>query len=453
MIRAVSANGAVIEGMDYGAFGERRGYTDPTLPAAVPQTTTRGFTGHEMIDGTDVVHMNGRIYDSKLGRFLQADPVIQEPNNPQNFNRYTYVLNNPLSLTDPSGFSFFGKIGNFFKKYGTTIAAIAINVYLPGAGGLLAAAGIANPLAQLAIAGFLSGLVTTGTLKGGLTGAFTAAVGLKITNIPGIDNFGNAFLQGALNGGVSVLSGGDFGHAFAAAGFSAFASGTKFVQGLKALESKVAVSAIIGGTASELTGGKFANGAVTGAMTTALAEIGGLGESRGDGVNATVTACGSKYGCGPRLYGNDIPAYLIPQVDPVLAELATAILRPLPLRPDGEWTAFVQFRGPVGFLGSSPVFTKFADDVINNSLNVNVTVPKDIVAILHTHPRTGNYAADIANLNFGPGDGRVVTELGVPNFLKNSASGISVLTQTGFGPLASVISPPQIRYLPRRSRR
>ena len=55
VIRAVSASGAVIEGMDYGAFGERRGYTDPTLPAAVPQTTTRGFTGHEMIDGTDVV--------------------------------------------------------------------------------------------------------------------------------------------------------------------------------------------------------------------------------------------------------------------------------------------------------------------------------------------------------------------------------------------------------------
>jgi RHS repeat-associated protein len=87
VVRAVSASGVVIEGMDYGAFGERRGYTDPTLAALVPRTTPRGFTGHEMIDGTDVVHMNGRIYDSALGRFLQADPIIQEPNNPQNFNR------------------------------------------------------------------------------------------------------------------------------------------------------------------------------------------------------------------------------------------------------------------------------------------------------------------------------------------------------------------------------
>jgi uncharacterized protein RhaS with RHS repeats len=53
--------------------------------------------------------MNGRIYDSHLGRFLQADPVIQAPGNAQNHNRYSYVLNNPLSFSDPSGFSFWTK--------------------------------------------------------------------------------------------------------------------------------------------------------------------------------------------------------------------------------------------------------------------------------------------------------------------------------------------------------
>ncbi len=41
-----------------------------------------------------------------IGRFLQADPVIQAPGNAQNHNRYSYVLNNPLSFSDPSGFSF-----------------------------------------------------------------------------------------------------------------------------------------------------------------------------------------------------------------------------------------------------------------------------------------------------------------------------------------------------------
>ena len=50
--------------------------------------------------------MNGRIYDPVLGRFLSPDPFIQAPFNSQNYNRYTYVLNNPLTLTDPSGFLF-----------------------------------------------------------------------------------------------------------------------------------------------------------------------------------------------------------------------------------------------------------------------------------------------------------------------------------------------------------
>ena len=44
-----------------------------------------------------------RIYDPYLGRFLSADPVLQDPLNMQSFNRYSYVWNNPLSFVDPSG--------------------------------------------------------------------------------------------------------------------------------------------------------------------------------------------------------------------------------------------------------------------------------------------------------------------------------------------------------------
>ncbi len=51
-----------------------------------------------------VIHMNGRIYDPTLGRMLQADPFIQFPTNTQSYNRYSYVLNNPLAYTDPSGY-------------------------------------------------------------------------------------------------------------------------------------------------------------------------------------------------------------------------------------------------------------------------------------------------------------------------------------------------------------
>jgi hypothetical protein len=50
--------------------------------------------------------MNGRVYDPYIGRFLSPDPLVQQPGNLQNYNRYSYVLNNPLKYTDPSGYSY-----------------------------------------------------------------------------------------------------------------------------------------------------------------------------------------------------------------------------------------------------------------------------------------------------------------------------------------------------------
>jgi RHS repeat-associated protein len=50
-------------------------------------------------------HMNGRVEDSIIGRFLSPDPTITDKGNPQNYNRYSYVLNNPLTYVDPSGFA------------------------------------------------------------------------------------------------------------------------------------------------------------------------------------------------------------------------------------------------------------------------------------------------------------------------------------------------------------
>jgi RHS repeat-associated protein len=57
-----------------------------------------------MLDNLNLTHMNGRVYDQLLGRFLSADPYIDGALNTQSWNRFSYVKNNPLSFTDPSGF-------------------------------------------------------------------------------------------------------------------------------------------------------------------------------------------------------------------------------------------------------------------------------------------------------------------------------------------------------------
>jgi RHS repeat-associated protein len=63
----------------------------------------RGYTGHEMLPQFGLINMNGRLYDPQIGRFLSTDNFVQEPYGSQNFNRYSYCLNNPLKYTDPSG--------------------------------------------------------------------------------------------------------------------------------------------------------------------------------------------------------------------------------------------------------------------------------------------------------------------------------------------------------------
>ena len=66
--------------------------------------TRRGFTDHEHLDEVEIIHMNGRVYDYNLGRFLSVDPIIQGVGNSQGINPYSYVMNNPLAFTDPSGY-------------------------------------------------------------------------------------------------------------------------------------------------------------------------------------------------------------------------------------------------------------------------------------------------------------------------------------------------------------
>jgi RHS repeat-associated protein len=100
-------SGAVKSRLSYSAFGARRGsnWSATTAPdwLGIATQTRRGYTSHEMLDNVGIVHMNGRVYDPQLGRFLSTDPIIGNLGDSQSVNAYAYVGNRPLVTTDPSG--------------------------------------------------------------------------------------------------------------------------------------------------------------------------------------------------------------------------------------------------------------------------------------------------------------------------------------------------------------
>ena len=103
-----SSAGAITETRGYDAFGKPRDGTWNDLnPAKIASTavTPKGFTQHEHLNQLELIHMNGRVYDYGLGRFTGVDPFIQFPLNSQSLNPYSYILNNPLSGTDPTGYA------------------------------------------------------------------------------------------------------------------------------------------------------------------------------------------------------------------------------------------------------------------------------------------------------------------------------------------------------------
>ncbi len=83
------ASGAVVESLAFDAWGERRAPDGSATP--VPLTghvDDKGYTGHEMLDQLDLIHMNGRVYDPVTARFVSADPRVTDPINGQSYNRY-----------------------------------------------------------------------------------------------------------------------------------------------------------------------------------------------------------------------------------------------------------------------------------------------------------------------------------------------------------------------------
>ncbi|MYH68672.1 MAG: hypothetical protein F4147_00660 [Gammaproteobacteria bacterium] len=279
--RIIDEAGSVLQSFRFDAWGQRRNPDDAGVLAQLTLTsplhtrlTARGFTGHEMLDAAGIVHMNGRIYDPTLGRFLQPDPVIQFPDYTQGRNRYSYVLNNPLTHTDPTGYF----IGKLFKKVfkglnralGDVAPFLSIALLaLPGMPGL-----VFNSWAGAAGFGFITGGIATGSLKGALFGGVSAAafygIGEHFTAVTGLaeGGLGHVLTHGITGGILAELQGGQFGHGFLAAGLSKAVLGRfSYRDGsAPAVLGRTTIAAIVGGTVSRVTGGKFANGALTAAM-------------------------------------------------------------------------------------------------------------------------------------------------------------------------------------------
>ena len=279
-------NQGIVERLAYDAWGKRRPPTAAqTLGRLTSLTTLRGFSGHEMLDTVSLIHMNGRVYDPDLGRFLSADPTIQFPGYSQSYNRYSYVLNNPLSYTDPSGFGILGFFKGLFKGIGKLVRGVARviravartisrNIRSIAAIGVLFIPGV-NAYA----AGFASGLVATGgDLKTGLISALTAGAFEWMGGIEWAAHFGEAVwaakavAHGVVGGVSSLAHGGSFLSGFAAGGVAQWIGGSKWVRGLDRLGQGVA-RIVAGGLASLAGGGKFKNGAVTAAFAYVFNEL------------------------------------------------------------------------------------------------------------------------------------------------------------------------------------
>jgi RHS repeat-associated protein len=92
-------SGTLITQQRYLPFGQVR--TDrSTISTSI---TDFGYTGQRNIAAIGLMDYKARAYDPALGRFIQPDTIIPKIENPQSWNRYSYVSNDPILYNDPSG--------------------------------------------------------------------------------------------------------------------------------------------------------------------------------------------------------------------------------------------------------------------------------------------------------------------------------------------------------------
>ncbi len=311
VVAVSDGSGRIVERYRFDPWGKRTtvlGGTDARF----------GYTGHLELADVGLVHMGGRVYDPEIGRFLSPDPFVQDESDPQSLNRYSYVLNNPLSATDPSGFislrsigksisrglgslakglanpghTLVGQVQRLGKWVGNPqnlrlVASIAVAVvaaYLaPYAAGQIASTwgSWAAGAAISGAGGYASGYIASdGNLDYARRSALTSMAffcigqyyqGVKLTTT---DKVVKAIAHGVVGGASSAANGGSFESGFAANlvseaitlghGYDAAADAIG-VSADSAVYSAVS-SAIVGGTTAELTGGRFEDAALSSAL-------------------------------------------------------------------------------------------------------------------------------------------------------------------------------------------
>ncbi|MGH8321147.1 MAG: RHS repeat-associated core domain-containing protein [Gammaproteobacteria bacterium] len=316
-----SAAGGRMPRAAYDAWGKQRpttganAYTDPapgTYFTPTPVGQHEGYAGHEDMD-PGLVDMEGRVYDPEVGMFLSPDPNVQYPDSSQGYSRYTYVNDNPLSLSDPSGYFMLGGFlstgdpmaGFFPQQYGQVIGLV---------GPIVGAALNAIPVCEgwcdylvTAVSQAQSGYLETGSIgvglrSGALAGAeafaFTYVGGQFGVNPEGGDLLGRSVVEGFVGGAFSSAGGGRFSDGFLGAAAGSLSSGeiaqiggsptynftTYYSASNRAIRAVVA--AVVGGTTSQLTGGNFTEGAISAAFQQVFNE---QGEYKDEQRNAIAT--------------------------------------------------------------------------------------------------------------------------------------------------------------------
>jgi RHS repeat-associated protein len=242
-LAVTDASGSVVQRFAYDPWGRKRdpgSWRNYTASEIEQQNFlfARGYTGHEHLDAFGLINMlsvaksrseafagNGRMYDPLLGRMLSPDNYVQAPDNSQNFNRYSYSMNNPLVYTDPSG--------EFL------LPAIMLAAYINASVQLIS--GNVNSMGDFALS---IGI-------GAASGAAGAGVGSAISSIAG----------GAIGFGSGAISGaaGGFAGGFVGGAGNAWANGADFSDGLTAGLVGGGWGALGGAVIGGITGGIRAN--------------------------------------------------------------------------------------------------------------------------------------------------------------------------------------------------